>query len=353
MWSEIVRNHAASGFRWLAGVIPYSIRVPLIQCFLSLDIPYVRAFMIFIGTPQGEQVKWVTPIKKDTWEGRWIFPSAKQMSKTGSVETSAFDADLIILYMHGGGFYFGTSVGYIKTFIEFINQFKANRGINARILSVEYSLSPEVQWPKQKEECLAAYIYLVHDLGISPSKIIIIGDSAGGNLVLQTTWSLCNQRTIPALAALPPIPMPAGVVPMSPWVDVELDEPALEAAKYTDILSKKIFYLAATSYLPQLKKMTPSEYSAYIKNPEISPIYGDYYGSCPMLLVYADKEMLAGSIIKFSEKMRSQGVPLTPLIRPSVAHIHIMESLCAPSEDIWREDIGVVVDWCSTVLKRK
>ncbi|KAI9010457.1 Alpha/Beta hydrolase protein [Phycomyces nitens] len=349
----IVKNYGSKGARFILSIIPYPIRILLVQGALSLGIPYVRMVLSIIHTPQGEQTKWVSLVKKDTWKGHWIFPFARQLGKSRMIETSMDNADLIILYMHGGGFYFGSSVSYIKSFIELVTQFKKSHGLKARILSVEYSLSPSVQWPKQNEQCLDAYMYLVHTLGISPSKIFLAGDSAGGNLALGVILALRNQRSNPALAALAPIPMPAGVIPISPWADLEIDEASCEAAKYRDILNKRIFTTATMAYLPQLKAMTPAERVAYVKNPEISPLFGNYQGACPMLVVYAEKELLATSIIKLVEQLKKQGVPLKLLVRSGAAHIHLVESLCSPTDAIWREDLGVVAEWCKATLVAK
>lgn len=51
---------------------------------------------------------------------------------------------------------------------------------------MDYTLSPGAQFPDSLEECYAAYKWLINennDWGIHPAKIILAGDSAGGNLV--------------------------------------------------------------------------------------------------------------------------------------------------------------------------
>lgn len=68
----------------------------------------------------------------------------------------------------------GTSTQYMPAFLNMISQLKDNHQLNdVRILSVDYSLSPMAAHPTALNECVSAYRYLVHDLSISPSRIIV------------------------------------------------------------------------------------------------------------------------------------------------------------------------------------
>lgn len=68
----------------------------------------------------------------------------------------------------------GTSTQYMPAFLNMISQLKDNHQLkDVRILSVDYSLSPMAAHPTALNECVSAYRYLVHDLSISPSRIIV------------------------------------------------------------------------------------------------------------------------------------------------------------------------------------
>lgn len=62
---------------------------------------------------------------------------------------------------------------YMNSFMSILERLRKKHGISARIFSVDYRMVPEYAYPQPKEDCLAAYSYLVNDLNISPSKIII------------------------------------------------------------------------------------------------------------------------------------------------------------------------------------
>jgi len=88
-----------------------------------------------------------------------------------------------------------------------------------RALSLEYRLSkgapvvksPENPFPAALIDGLAGYRYLVEDVGILPSNVILLGDSAGGNLALALT------RYLKITSVLP---LPGGLILLSPWVDL-------------------------------------------------------------------------------------------------------------------------------------
>lgn len=63
---------------------------------------------------------------------------------------------------------------------------------------------------------LAAYLYLL-DQKHDPSTIVLAGDSAGGGMVLSILVTLRDQG----------IPLPAGAILISPWVDLTHSFPSL------------------------------------------------------------------------------------------------------------------------------
>jgi len=88
-----------------------------------------------------------------------------------------------------------------------------------RALALEYRLSVDVPYvdagqnpfPCALLDALAGYRYLIEDVGILPSNIIILGDSAGANLALALTRYLKTTSTFQ---------MPGGLILLSPWVDL-------------------------------------------------------------------------------------------------------------------------------------
>ncbi len=84
-----------------------------------------------------------------------------------------------VLYIHGGGFCFGS--------IEFehLGAVGATRAAAAVVVSVEYRLAPEHPFPAGIEDCYAALQWLDAEadaLGVDRDRIAVMGQSAGGGL---------------------------------------------------------------------------------------------------------------------------------------------------------------------------
>ena len=87
------------------------------------------------------------------------------------------DSSRVVLYFHGGGY----TVGSIATYRSFTGRLaRATRG---RLLSIGYRLAPEHPFPAALDDAVSSYRWLL-DQGIPPSRIAVVGDSAGGGLAL-------------------------------------------------------------------------------------------------------------------------------------------------------------------------
>ncbi|XP_051811850.1 lipase, hormone-sensitive a isoform X2 [Acanthochromis polyacanthus] len=90
----------------------------------------------------------------------------------------------LLIHFHGGGFVAQTSrshENYLRSW---------SKVLNAPILSVDYSLSPEAPFPRALEECFYAYCWALnhcHLLGSTAERVCLAGDSAGGNLCITVS----------------------------------------------------------------------------------------------------------------------------------------------------------------------
>lgn len=99
----------------------------------------------------------------------------------------------ILVLIHGGGWCIGSSNSYEEVSRRLV------RETGCALVSLDYSLSPEIKFPHAHEECLDAVAHLTEhasNYGLNgDQKLILVGDSAGGNLIISTTYDLTeNQR---------------------------------------------------------------------------------------------------------------------------------------------------------------
>ncbi|CAH8631596.1 unnamed protein product [Dicrocoelium dendriticum] len=101
----------------------------------------------------------------------------------------------LLFHIHGGGFVAMKSQSqdiFLRQWAEFLD---------CSIFSVDYSLAPESPYPQALDECLFAYCWVVLNrdkLGATPdARIILCGDSAGGNLVLGLCLRIAHLGLVP------------------------------------------------------------------------------------------------------------------------------------------------------------
>ncbi|HOK62434.1 MAG TPA: alpha/beta hydrolase [Soehngenia sp.] len=101
----------------------------------------------------------------------------------------------VLLFFHGGGWVTGDIDSYTNLCSRLANE------TNRRVISVDYRLAPEYPYPSGLEDCYQVAKYLfnnLHLLSCSKEDIILIGDSAGGNLAACVSLLLRDKKeTVP------------------------------------------------------------------------------------------------------------------------------------------------------------
>lgn len=138
--------------------------------------------------------------------GEWVAPAEPEGAADGA-----------ILYLHGGAYI----VCSPRTHRPITSRLAVDTGLP--VLVPHYRLAPEHPFPAALEDALDAYRWLL-DRGFSASRIVIAGDSAGGHLAASLTGEICRAG----------LPVPAGVVLFSPWVDLTCELSTQQAAQVRD-----------------------------------------------------------------------------------------------------------------------
>jgi acetyl esterase/lipase len=89
-----------------------------------------------------------------------------------------------MLYLHGGGFVLGSIA------MEHAQTTSLARGVGAVVVSVEYRLAPEHPFPAAVDDAYAALVWLhghAASLGVDPTRIAVVGNSAGAGLAAALT----------------------------------------------------------------------------------------------------------------------------------------------------------------------
>ena len=209
--------------------------------------------------------------------------------------------DNVILYCHGGGYNTG-SFRYARSITN-----KLAENTSMKVLSFDYRLAPEYPYPYALEEALEVWKYL-ESLGYDGNNIIIAGDSAGGNLALSLTLKLKELG----------IHLPKGLVLFSPWTDLTLEGVShYERSEMDPILNEEYLVKAVKDYAA----------GEDLKNPFISPLFGDFTDFPPVLIQVGDHEVLLSDSEELCACMQACNVDVRFELYEGMWHVFQMSTL--------------------------
>ncbi|HSI56151.1 MAG TPA: alpha/beta hydrolase [Ideonella sp.] len=201
----------------------------------------------------------------------------------------------VLLYLHGGGFMVGSAHGFRGLAGTLAEQ------AASEVLIVDFRRAPEHPFPAAVEDVAAAYRWLLEQ-GTPASGIVLAGDSAGAGLVLSALLA----------ARAASLPMPAGALLMSPWVDLSLSGASLGAKQHEDtILAPAQLEHLARAYLGE----TPATH------PLASPLMADLAGLPPLCIQVGSAELLLDDAVRLAGKAGASGVDVRLEIWPGMPHV--------------------------------
>jgi acetyl esterase/lipase len=183
----------------------------------------------------------------------------------------------ILLFFFGGGFGAGT----VASNINFMG--RLSLASNAAVLGIDYRLAPEHPFPAALEDALQAYRWLLHH-PYSRSRIVLCGISAGANIALSLLLKLKIEQ----------IGLPGGALLFSPWLDLSITQ----SAQKNDMFKGE--HLAETAKL--------YANGQDLKNPLISPLFGDLEGLPPLFIQTSKIEVLYPQAVELDAKAKKAHV---------------------------------------------
>lgn len=186
-----------------------------------------------------------------------------------------------ILYLHGGGYIFGSP----RTYRAFTTRLAKLAG--SALLSLDYRLAPEHPFPAAVDDALAAYDWLLQSF--PASGVVLAGDSAGGGLALALLLALkANGRALPAAAIL-----------LSPYTDLLASGESLQGNGRSCVMfDARSIQRAAAIYLNGQDGNLPLA----------SPLYGDLAGLPPLAIHVSDNEALRDDSYRLADRLDAAGV---------------------------------------------
>jgi acetyl esterase/lipase len=224
--------------------------------------------------------------------------------------------DRVIMYMHGGGYIGGSTVSHRRLTGHLA------RAAGVRVLSLDYALAPERPHPAASDDALAAFRWLRHQ-GFTADHIAVAGDSAGGGLCTAVVLRLREAGE----------DLPAAVMPLSPWYDMELGGESLVRSRGSgEVVSADGLAGMAEAFLQ----------GADPRDPIANPLYADLAGFPPVLIHVGAQEALVSDSETFARNAREAGVDVTLVVEPEMLHVYPFGAGRMPEAD---EAISRMASW--------
>ncbi|MFJ9824512.1 alpha/beta hydrolase [Streptomyces sp. NPDC101160] len=203
----------------------------------------------------------------------------------------------LVLFFHGGGFVLGSRASYDSP----VKLLALKAGVD--VLSVEYRLAPEHPFPAPHEDALTAWGYAVEHAaqwGLDPHRIVVAGESSGGNVAAVLCQQLRGREVQPFLQVL-----------IYPVVDLSTERPSHHEFAGSPALSAKQIKWFSGHYLPA---------GTDVKDPRVSPLLGNLDGLPPAVVSVAGFDPLRDEALEYAAELLENGVPTRVLREGGLVH---------------------------------
>jgi monoterpene epsilon-lactone hydrolase len=240
------------------------------------------------------------------------------------VATGPDDDGDVIIYCHGGGYCVGSADSRRKLGGHLA------RLLRASVVIMDYRLAPEHPFPAAIEDSVAVYQQLRAEHS-EDRRILMAGDSAGGNLAIATALKLR------ALGA----PPPAGIIAFSPWLDMEISGETIETKSETDrLVNRGILENMAATYLA----------GASPTDPLANPLKANLAGLPPVYVNAGTSEALLSDTTRFADAATEAGVEVTVSIVEGMQHVFPCLAGRAPIVD---DEMAKIATWYRALTRIK
>ena len=191
-----------------------------------------------------------------------------------------------ILYFHGGGWVMGSLEGYDLVYRYFCAQSEC------ALIAIDYRLAPEHKFPAGIDDAVGAFRWLSANavgLGIDPARIVVAGDSAGGNIAAVAAQLLRREPRPPCLQWL-----------MFPATDFGFESPSYASCGEGFFVTRAAMEWFRGHYLNDL---------AEIEDPRASPLRAaDLSGVAPALVFTNGIDPLRDEGHAYADRLAAAGV---------------------------------------------
>lgn len=220
----------------------------------------------------------------------------------------------VLLHCHGGAFFAGSARTHRAMSSEL-----AVRG-NVQVYMIDYRRAPENPYPAALDDVKEAYLSLLAQ-GWQPQQICLGGDSGGCALILALTIALRDDGQ----------PLPAGMLMISPYVDLTLSQPSVKANRRRDPMIKAFaLQRGGDGYRGSIAA----------HDPRVSPLYASLQGLPSLFIQAGSEEILLDDARQLAQRAQQAGMDARLHVYDGMWHNFQMFNAFVKTADMALDELG-------------
>lgn len=211
----------------------------------------------------------------------------------------------LVFHIHGGGYVFGageSGTGEAALMAAYGGY---------KVVAIDYRMPPDAPYPAAMDDVTAAWKALIATT--DPKLIAVEGTSTGGGMTLALMLRLKAEG----------LPLPGAIAPGSPWSDMTETGDSYKTNEWIDNL-----LVSYGGYLSRAAQLYAHGHD--LKDPQLSPIYGDFHGLPPAILTAGTRDLFLSNTVRAHRKLRQAGMAADLQVYEGLSHAQFTSDLSAP-----------------------
>jgi acetyl esterase/lipase len=232
---------------------------------------------------------------------------------------AASNRNRVLIHMHGGCYVLNPGQAGLPEAL-----FMAGFG-HVKVISVDYRMPPEAYFPAALDDGIAVYKAVLTTT--APKNVAIFGSSAGGALTLEMILKARQEG----------IPLPGAIAPGTPMSDVtKVGDTFVTNAMLDNVL------VSPDGFCDAGTKVYANGHD--LKDPLLSPVYGDMKGFPPTILTSGTRDLLLSNTVRVHRKLRQAGTEAVLQVYEGQSHAQYYRDDTSPEAKEAFEEIAGFFD---------